>query len=300
MHAPQRLNANQELIGQGLGNVVGSLFQSHPPSGSFSRSAVNLEAGALTGFSSLIAACFVVATLLWLTPLLYYLPQATLAAVIMMAVGGFINFRAIWHAWLAHRHDGIVAVVTFALTLAFAPLLDKAILAGVGLLLKLYLLRSMNPCVAVLLRHPDGTLHDAETFGLRTCDEISLIRFDGLLCTFANTSYFEDRVREHLAMKPRLKYLIVVGDGINQIGSSGVKLLEDLAGQLRQSGNEIFFIGLKKQVLNVLKRTGVYGRLGPQRFFRTEEQALHHFWGALGVGHEVDCPLSIVCPVNKT
>lgn len=293
----QRLDANQELIGQGLANVVGSLFQSYPTSGSFSRSAVNLDAGAATGFASVVAALFVAATLTWLTPLLYHLPQATLAAVILMAVVGLINFKAMRHAWLAHRHDGIVAVATFVLTLAFAPHLDKGILAGVGLALILYLLRTMQPRVVVLSRHPDGTLRDAETFGLRTCEEISMIRFDGSLY-FANTAHFEDRVRERIAMKPRLKYVIVVGDGINQIDASGVELLENLTKQLHQSGIEIFFTGLKKQVLDVLERTGVYRHIGPERFFRTEEQALHHVWEALGNGHEADCPLNIVCPVG--
>lgn len=293
----QRLDANQELIGQGLANVVGSLFQSYPTSGSFSRSAVNLDAGAVTGFASVVAALFVAATLTWLTPLLYHLPQATLAAVIMMAVVGLINFKAIRHAWQAHRHDGIVAVATFVFTLAFAPHLDKGILAGVGLSLILYLLRSMQPRVVVLSRHPDGTLRDAETFGLKTCEEISMIRFDGSLY-FANTTHFEDRVRERIAMKPQLKYVIVVGDGINQIDASGVELLERLVEQLRQSGIEIFFTGLKKQVLDVLERTGVYRHIGPGHFFRTEEQALHHVWEALGNGHEADCPLNIVCPVG--
>ena len=157
----QRLDANQELVGQGLGNILGGLTQSYPTSGSFSRSAVNIGAGAVTGFASVVTSVIVVVTLLWLTPLLYHLPQATLAAVIMMAVVGLINVKAIRHAWLANKQDGIVAVVSFALTLAFAPHLDKGILIGAGLALILYLYRTMQPRVAVLARHPDGTLRDA-------------------------------------------------------------------------------------------------------------------------------------------
>ncbi|HJV94939.1 MAG TPA: SulP family inorganic anion transporter, partial [Albitalea sp.] len=115
----QRLDANQELVGQGLANVIGSLSLSYPTSGSFSRSAVNIGAGAVTGFSSVVTSVIVIITLLWLTPLLYHLPQATLAAVIMMAVVGLINVKAVKHAWKAHREDGVVAVVSFVLTLAF-------------------------------------------------------------------------------------------------------------------------------------------------------------------------------------
>jgi MFS superfamily sulfate permease-like transporter len=106
----QKLDANQELVGQGIGNIVGSLSLSYPTSGSFSRSAVNIGAGAITGFSSVVTSVIVVVTLLWLTPLLYHLPQATLAAVIMMAVVGLINVNAVKHAWQANKQDGVVAV----------------------------------------------------------------------------------------------------------------------------------------------------------------------------------------------
>jgi MFS superfamily sulfate permease-like transporter len=292
----QRLDANQELIGQGVANITGSFFQSYPISGSFSRSAVNINAGAVSGFSSVVTGVIVVVTLLWLTPLLYHLPQATLAAVIMMAVVGLINFKAIKHAWQAHRHDGVVAVTTFVLTLALAPHLDKGILVGAGLALVLYLYRTMQPRVAVLARHPDGTLRDAEAFGLETCKEISMIRFDGQLY-FANTSYFEDKVMERIALKGELKYVIVVGDGINQVDATGEEMLAHLAERLDKAGIELLFTGLKKQVLDTFQRTGLYSRIGERRFFRTEDQALDYAWQQLGDNHDANCPLNIVCPL---
>ena len=293
----QKLDANQELIGQGLANIAGSLSLSYPTSGSFSRSAVNINAGAVTGFSSVVTSAIVIITLLWLTPLLYHLPQATLAAVIMMAVVGLINVKAIQHAWKAHRQDGIVAIVSFVLTLAFAPHLDKGILIGAGLALILYLYRTMQPRVAVLARHPDGTLRDAELFGLDTCKNITMIRFDGSLY-FANTSYFEDKIQERIATKPELKYVVVLADGINQIDATGEEMLSHLSERLHAAGIEILFAGLKKQVMDVFQRTGLYQSLGAERFFRTEEQALDHVWKKLGNHHEVDCPLNIVCPVT--
>jgi len=293
----QKLDANQELIGQGLANIAGSLSLSYPTSGSFSRSAVNINAGAITGFSSVVTSAIVIITLLWLTPLLYHLPQATLAAVIMMAVVGLINVKAIQHAWKAHRQDGTVAIVSFVLTLAFAPHLDKGILIGAGLALMLYLYRTMQPRVAVLARHPDGTLRDAEMFGLDTCKNITMIRFDGSLY-FANTSYFEDKIQERVATKPDLKYVIVLADGINQVDATGEEMLSHLSERLHAAGIEILFAGLKKQVMDVFQRTGLYQSLGAERFFRTEEQALDHVWEKLGNHHEVDCPLNIVCPVT--
>jgi len=294
----QRLDANQELIGQGIGNIVGSLTQSYPTSGSFSRSAVNIGAGAITGFSSVVTSVIVIVTLLWLTPLLYHLPQATLAAVIMMAVVGLINVKAVKHAWMANRQDGIVAIVSFTLTLAFAPHLDKGILVGAGLALVLYLYRTMQPRVAVLARHADGTLRDAEVFSLKTCDEIAVVRFDGSLY-FANTSYFEDKIQERIALRPELKFVIVVGDGINQVDATGEEMLAHLAERLHATGIEVLFTGLKKQVVDVFVRTGFYAKLGAGAFFRTEEQALDYAWEKLGNQHEIDCPLNIVCPVTS-
>lgn len=293
----QRLDANQELVGQGLGNILGSFTQSYPTSGSFSRSAVNISAGAVTGFASVVTSVIVVVTLLWLTPLLYHLPQATLAAVIMMAVVGLINVKAIKHAWQANRQDGIVAIVSFALTLAFAPHLDKGILIGAGLALILYLYRTMQPRVALLARHPDGTLRDAEVFGLETCANISVIRFDGSLY-FANTSYFEDKVLERVAFRPNLRYMIIVGEGINHIDASGEEMITHLAERLEKVGITLLFTGLKRQVLEVFQRTGLFDKLGAGRFFRTDDQALEYAWAQIGNGHEADCPLNVVCQVK--
>jgi len=292
----QKLDANQELLGQGISNIVGAFTQSYPTSGSFSRSAVNISAGAVTGFSSVVTSAIVIVALLWLTPLLYHLPQATLAAVIMMAVVGLINVQAIKHAWKANKQDGIVAIVSFVLTLAFAPHLDKGILIGAGLALILYLYRTMQPRVAVLARHQDGTLRDAETFSLQTCQNISVIRFDGSLY-FANTSYFEDKIQERVAIRPDLKYIIVIGDGINQVDATGEEMLSHLAERLHGAGIELLFTGLKKQVMDVFLRTGLYNRLGAERFFRTEDLALDFAWKQLGNNHEADCPLNVVCPV---
>lgn len=293
-----RLDANQELIGQGLSNIVGSLFQSYAVSGSFSRSAVNIGAGAMTGFSSVVSGLVVVATLLWATPLLYYLPQATLAAVIMMAVIGLVNFRAMRHTWRVQREDGAVAMVTFVLTLVFAPHLDRAIMIGVILSLIIFLYRTMEPRVVVLSRHPDGTLRDAELYGLKVCENITVIRFDGSLY-FANTGYFEDKVMEKVASKPRLSYIIVDGEGINQIDATGEEMLSSLTERLGKAGVQVLFARMKKQVMDVFKNAGFVDRIGQECFFRRTELALDYAWERLGNEHEVDCPLNIVCPIKE-
>ena len=269
----QRIDPNQELIGQGLGNIVGSLCQSFPVSGSFSRSAVNLSAGAVTGISSVVAGVLVLITLLFFTPLLYHLPQAALAAVIMMAVVNLVNFRALRQAWAAHRHDGIAAVVTFCATLGFAPHLDTGILTGAALAIVLYLYRTMRPRIAVLGRHPDGTLRDARTHNLRTSEHIIAVRFDGALY-FANVPYFEDAIVNQVSQNAKAKYILIVGDGINEIDASGEEVIRHLASRLQESGITMVFSGLKSQVLRVMEKTGLYALIGAQHFFRTEDAAL--------------------------
>lgn len=269
----QRINPDQELIGQGLANIIGSFFQSFPVSGSFSRSAVNLAAGAVSGLSSVIAGIIVLITLLLFTPLLYHLPQAALAAIIMFAVVNLVNFRAIIHAWQAHRHDGAAAIVTFIATLSFAPHLDSGILIGAALAIILYLYRTMRPRVAVLGRHPDGTLRDAQMFSLPTSERVIVIRFDGSLF-FANVPYFEDVILEQAAQHPQARHILVVGDAINELDASGEEMIRHLVQRLRESGVTMTFSGLKRQVLGVMEKTGLYTEIGAQQFFRTEEMAL--------------------------
>ena len=269
----QKIDPNQELIGQGLANVVGAMSQSFPVSGSFSRSAVNINAGAITGMSSVFTGLFVLLTLLFLTPLLYPLPQAVLAAVIIMAVVGLVNFGAVKHAWQASRHDGVAAIVTFVATLAFAPHLDNGILVGAGLAVGLYLYRTMTPRVAILGRHPDGSLRDAKVHNLPASDMVTAVRFDGSLY-FANVAYFEDAILEAVARNPKAKNLLVVGNGINELDASGEEVMRHVVERLRAGGVTVVFSGLKKQVVDVMRQTGLLDYVGEARLFPTAEMAL--------------------------
>ncbi len=296
----QRIDPNQELLGQGLANVVGSLFQSFPVSGSFSRSAVNLSAGAVTGMSSVVSGALVVLTLLFFTDLLYHLPQAVLAAVIMMAVVNLMNFRAIGQAWKAHRHDGIAALVTFAATLGFAPHLDSGVLIGAALAIVLYLYRTMHARVAVLGRHPDGTLRDARVHNLRTSEHIIVVRFEGSLY-FANVPYFEDVVLGESARNPKAKYILIVADGITEIDGSGEEVIRHLVSRMQENGITLVFSGLKASVLRVMDRTGLYAIIGVQNFFRNEDAALDaiYQWVNDPTFDAKFCPLNAEPPAAK-
>ena len=286
----QRLDTNQELVGQGLSNITAGLFQGYPVSGSFSRSAVNFTAGARTGFAAVVTGAMVAITLLFLTPMLFHLPQATLAAVIMMAVVNLVKISPIRHAMKIQPHDGWVAIITFVLTLMVAPHLDKAIIVGVLLSLGLYLYRTMRPRFVELSVHDDGTLRSAAAFNLSTCDFMSILRFDGSLY-FANAGYFETKVLGHVADKDKLEHLIIDCEGINEIDATGMEMLEGLTERMNTAGVILYFARAKQQVLDCFRESGFMEHLGMDHFFRTRTEAINGARRLLGDNIPVDSPL---------
>jgi SulP family sulfate permease len=212
----------------------------------------------------------------------------------MMAVIGLINFGAMKHAWAAHKHDGVAAWVTFVATLLVAPKLDEGILIGAVVAIIFFLYRRMRPRVALLSRHADGTLRDAAVFNLPTSEAIVAVRFDGSLY-FANVPYFEDAILGAVSANPKAKYILVVGDGINELDASGEEVIHHLVHRLHDNGITLVFSGLKKQVLEVMHRTDLYDYIGEANFFRTEDLALAAIYARLEQhGYDAtQCPLNI-------
>ncbi len=296
----QRIDPNQELIGQGLANMLGAIGKSYPVAGSFSRSAVNLQAGAVSGMSCLFASLAVVATLFFLTPLLYHLPQSVLAAIIMMAVAGLINLRGFIHAWRAQWFDGAISIVTFVCTLAFAPHLDRGILVGVGLSLGVFLYRSMRPKVVDLSLGLDMALHDAVFHGLKECRYIDAVRFDGPLF-FANASYLEDQIRHRRRIKKQLKHIIIGAEGINDMDATGQETLALVVDRVRSAGIDISLSGVHEAVMQVLKRTHLFAHIGADHFYPSMKNAI----GAIHEqthkgGSEKNCPLTTVRTLDSS
>ncbi|OHB65707.1 MAG: DNA repair protein [Planctomycetes bacterium RBG_13_63_9] len=295
----QVLDPNQELIGQGLANILGSVGQSYPTSGSFSRSAVNLQSGARTGLSSVVTSIAVAIALVLFTPCLYHLPQATLAAIIMMAVIGLVSVSSFVQAWRTHRVDGSIQLITFVCTLGFAPHLDRGIMIGVVLSLAIYVFKGMKPNVAHLSLHPDGSFRDAEYWGLRECKHISMIRFDAPLF-FANASYFEDLVNERINTLPELRTILLVANGINDMDASGEDVLALTIDNVRAAGIGFAVSGLKENVLALMKRTHLYEKIGEENVFPTQATAIRVLYAA---AHEATdeqrCPLLEVCPIAE-
>lgn len=289
----QRLDPNQELIGQGLANILGAIGKSYPTSGSFSRSAVNLQAGAVSGLSSVFTSIAVVIALLFFTPLLYHLPQSVLAAVIMMAVIGLINISGFVHAWRAQRYDGIISIICFICTLWFAPHLDKGIMVGVSLSLMVFLYKSMRPNIASLARDEDDALRCVTTHGLNECKYISLVRFDGPLF-FANSSYLDDQITELMLNREALKHILIVSNGINDIDASGEETLSLLIDRIRSAGLDISLSGVNEAVMKVLARTHLAAKIGADHLYPTMEKAVRAIYESTHTGgDEPICPLTV-------
>jgi len=287
----QRLDTNQELVGQGLSNIFSGLFSGYPVSGSFSRSAVNIDAGARTGFSSIVTGVVVGIALLFLTPLLYHLPNATLGAVIILAVVNLVKVQPVIHAWKAEHQDGVISIITFVLTLVLAPHLEWGIVTGVGLSILLFFIRTMRPRVAELSRYPDGTMRDVSVHKLPTSDKIAIVRFDGSLY-FGNAGYFEDKILEVVSAKPVLKYIIIDGEGINQLDSTGEEVLHHLAERLQSNGIHILVARMKKQFMDTIRATGLIEKMGEQHFFARIQTALDYAWDSMGETYDRrSCPL---------
>lgn len=291
----QRLDPNQELIGQGLGNICGAIGKGYPTSGSFSRSAVNLQARAVSGLSSVFTSMAVVIVLLFFTPLLYHLPQAVLAAVIMMAVIGLLNVSGFIHAWKAKWYDGAISIISFVSTMVFAPHLDKGIMIGVVLSLLVFLYKSMRPRVAFLSRSQDEELRCVTTHGLKECSYVTLVRFDGPLF-FANASYLEDTLTEIVRSKKGVNHIVIAAQGINDIDSSGEETLSLLVDRIRSNGIDISMSGVNESVMDVFRRTHFLEKIGEDHLFPTMEKAIISIHeSAHEHDQEAECPLLSAC-----
>ena len=277
----QRLDVNQELIGQGLSNVTSSFFQGYSVSGSFSRSAVNLTAGAVTGFSSVVTAIIVGLTIVWLTPLLYHLPQATLAAIILMAVVNLVHFSPLRHAWKVEKHDGLVGLLTFVMTLTFAPHLENGIAFGIILSLGLFLYRTMEPNFTELsVEHGSIIASRFADESVEASQSVKVAKWSGSLY-FANAAYFETKLLELIAKNnDELQYVIVDVASIVQVDASGEQVLSNLVESCSSSGVEILFARTERLEAELF-RSGFKKRYGENRFFDLRADALKYVWQEL-------------------
>lgn len=275
-HKNYKVEPNQELIALGLANIGGAFFQSYPTTGGFSRTAVNDQAGAKTGMASIFSAVLIVLTLLFLTPLFYYLPNAILASVIMVAVFGLIDYREAVHLWHSNRSDFAMLIVTFIATLALG--IEQGIGIGVILSLAMVIYRTTRPHTAELGRIPGSDLYrNVERFSnLEVRPELLIFRFDAQLY-FANVQHFKDSLEEMVEKKgKRLRAILINAASINGLDSSAAHALEEVIAQYAAQGIKTYFSGVRGPVRDALKRAHLIDRIGEQNFFMNVEQAVQH------------------------
>lgn len=268
-----RWDENQELIGQGLAKMTSAFSGAFPVSGSFSRSALNLYAGATGPWSSLIAAGCVLLSLFFLTDLIAFLPYSVLAAMIMVPVFNLLDFRAFSRLFRISRDDGVVALVTLAVTLVCSPRLHYGVFAGVGLTMVSFLYRRTHPRIIEVALHDDGTLRDRQRFDLaRLTADVLAVRIDAAV-NFLTASALERFITESRRADPSIRRILVCASGINDIDASGVDMLESLHRVLQAEGLELYLSGVKKQVGDVLERAGFIDHVGRDRVFATDRAA---------------------------
>ena len=270
----ERWNENQDLIGQGLAKISSGLCGSFATSASFSRSAINLYAGARSGWATVFAIALVLVVLLWLTPALYHVPQSVLAALVVTAVLSLIQPRMLLRLWRISRVEAVIGGVTFALTLATAPRMYWGVLVGLLMNLSHFLYQRLHPRIIEVGLHPDGSLRDRHLWQLPPlAPHLLALRMDAEL-DFASASELERWVTEHLAAHPDVVHLCLLAQPINRIDVTGVETFATLRGLLRARGGTLHLSGLKLPVEQVLRQAGLLDADTGLALYRTDADAL--------------------------
>lgn len=269
-----RWNENQDLIAHGMAKVSSGLCGSFATSASFSRSAINLYAGARSGWATLFALLLVLAVLLWLTPALYHVPQSVLAAVVVTAVTGLIKPAGMWRLARISRVEAAIGGITFALTLATAPRMYWGVLAGMFMSLAHFLYQRLHPRIIEVGMHPDGSLRDRHLWQLPPlAPHLLALRMDAEL-DFASAAALERRVADHLAQHPDVRHLCLFALPINRVDVTGVETFARLKLLMQGRGGLLHVSGLKLPADQVLRRAGLL-ETGPHlAMYRTDAEAL--------------------------
>jgi len=284
-HRNYEVDANKELIALGAANIAGSFFQAHPTTGGFSRTAVNEQAGAQSGLAAIISAALIALTLLFLTPLFYNLPQAVLAAIILVAVYGLIDLKEVRYLYHNDRRDLVLLAATFLVTVTLG--VEAGILAGVALSIADLVYRSSRPHYAVLGAYGGkGIYRNVQRFPEAIEPPNTLIlRPDGQWF-FANASFWQQAIRENVAARPGTHVVVLDAATISAIDSTGLHSLQDVWEELQRDGIALRLSGLIGPVRDKLEHSGFFDKLGRDHVFMTLQEAVagRHLSEAAGSG----------------
>jgi SulP family sulfate permease len=273
----EKIDANQELIAFGAANLGASFTGGYPVTGGVSRSVVNFSAGANTGLASIITGCLLAITVLFLTSLFYFLPQACLAAIIITAVYKLIDFATFKRMWSYDRADGIAWLATFLIVLSLG--VEKGIILGALIALGLHLWRTSHPHIAVV-----GRVGDSEHFrnelrhAVTTSPQVLAVRVDESLY-FANAKYLENFLSREIADRHDVRDVLLVCSAVNVIDASALEILETLVVDLKGLGIGFYLAEVKGPVMDKLIHIGFIDQLGKDNVFLTTDQAMRTLAG---------------------
>jgi SulP family sulfate permease len=262
----QKLDVDQEFIGQGVANLVGSLFHCYPVSGSFSRTAINYAAGARSGIASVITSLLVIVSLLYLTPLFTFIPTAALAALVISAVLILFHPKQVFVLWKQNRNDGIVAVSVFALSLLTKP--DYALLIGVMISLIFFLWKTMHPRIVRETRDPEREVFlNADQFRKPSCPQILHLRSDNVIY-FANAEYTVNHILKRVnEVETPLKFVLLDFQAISFIDMTGIEELRSLKEELEGQGIRLALMAIHRPVMETFESSGFIDELEASCYF---------------------------------
>lgn len=268
----QSIEANGELKGLGAANIGAALTGGFPVTGGFSRSMVNFSAGANTQLATLITVGIILAFVVALTPLLYHLPRAVLAAIVVVAVANLFDAASFRHAWAYDKVDGFGYLATFVAVLTLG--VDVGIVFGIAASLVLHLMRTSKPHIAIVGR-VKGTEHFRNVLRhpVETHDTLLLMRIDESLY-FANSAYLEEQVSKHVAANRELRHFVLICTAVNAIDASALETLETLAERLKALGVTMHLAEVKGPVMDRLDTTGLLAKMAPGRVFLSVHEAV--------------------------
>ena len=284
----QRIDSNQEFIGQGLSNLAGSFFSAYPSSGSFNRSGANFEAGAQTPLAAVFSAGALVLIVLAVAPLAAFVPMASMAAILFLVAWGLIDFHHIATIVRASRAESAVLAATFIATLVMH--LEFAVLLGIALSLILYLQRTSRPALRSIVPDPQSPQRrfrerrpgDAE------CPQLRFLRIEGSLY-FGAVDHVGDYLQRIGEQRPELKHLLVLSKGMNFVDVAGAELLAREAAGRRTRGGGLYFHGLRESASRMLTGPAFAARFGPDAVFATKGEAIAALFGRLDRGICAGC-----------
>ena len=271
----QRINANQEFVGQGLSNIVGSFFSSYAGSGSFTRSGINYEAGARTPLSAIFAAVLLVGIVMLIAPLTAYLPISAMGGVILLVAYNLINFHAITHTLQISKSETAILLTTFFATLFLE--LEFAIYLGVLLSLVFFLAKTSTPYIPTLAPDrppgdPNRKLVNIENVPARQCPQVKIIRID-MSVYFGSINYIQNRIAR-IVESEQIVHILIVGSGINFIDLAGAEALVAENRQLQKLGGGLYFVGLKSSAYAFAAKSHMVRDIGRDHFFDRKTDAI--------------------------